>query len=83
VPVVAWAGAFGHLGTCADLVHAALAARALAEGILPGTVGFERAEPGFEGLRVSATPTREPGAAILLVSGGPEGSASAAVLARP
>jgi 3-oxoacyl-[acyl-carrier-protein] synthase II len=82
VPVVAWKGATGHMTLASDVGEAALAARGLSEGVLPGTVGFERADPGFEDVAVSATAVRGAGAGVLVLCAGLDGQAAALVLGR-
>ena len=82
VPVVSWRGAMGAAAVGSDVAEAAIAVRALAEGVLPGTPGFAESEPGFEAIRVSAGAVRGPGAALLLLAAGLDGQASALVLAR-
>jgi 3-oxoacyl-(acyl-carrier-protein) synthase len=82
VPLVAWKGATGHCGCGSDAAEAAFAALAVADGVLPGTVGFESADPGFTDLWIAAGPVRRAAPAVLLLSAGADTQAAALVLAR-
>ena len=81
-PVVSWRGAMGAAGVGSDVAEAALAVRALVDGVLPGTPRFAVVEAGFESVHVAASPVRGAGGAVLLLAAGLEGQAAALVLGR-
>jgi 3-oxoacyl-[acyl-carrier-protein] synthase II len=83
VPVAAWKGATGIAACASDTIEAALAVRSLVEGVLPGTVGFEEADPAHARLQVARTPVRREGRAVLQLSGGLDGQATAVCFVRP
>lgn len=80
VPVTAPAGALGACAAGSDAGGVVLAALALREGTLPGTRGFEQAEPGFERLRLGNAPAAGPGRAVAVLSAGVDGQAHALVV---
>ena len=73
----------GHMGAASDLGEILFGLKALEEGSLPPTPGFERADPGLEGLDIPSAPRSVKGAAFLSLSLGLGGQASALVVALP
>ena len=83
VPLAAWKPYTGHMGSASDIGEIILGLRALAEGVLPPTPGFERAEAEFEVLDVVASERPVGGEAFLSLSHGLGGQASATLLSAP
>ena len=73
----------GHMGAASDLGELLFGLRALADGVLPPTPGFERADREFEGMDIPAAPRSVQGAAFLSLSLGLGGQASATLVGAP
>jgi len=76
VPVCALKPYTGHMGAASDLGEIVLGVCAVADGIVPGTPNFSRAESGFEDLMISASTQRTSGTSFLSVSYGIIGQSS-------
>jgi 3-oxoacyl-(acyl-carrier-protein) synthase len=81
-PVASAVGALGHAAAGTDAAHLILAARALAEGLLPLTAGFREGEPGCESVAVTRASTPLLAPSVLVVGTGLDGQALALLLAR-
>lgn len=80
VPVCALKPYTGHMGAASDIAEIILGVKAVAAGIVPGTLNFESAEAGFEDLRISASARQTKGKAFLSVSYGIIGQSSCALI---
>ncbi|MCE5333007.1 MAG: beta-ketoacyl-[acyl-carrier-protein] synthase family protein [Desulfobacteraceae bacterium] len=84
VPVCALKPYTGHMGAASDLCEVIIGVRAIAEGMVPGTLNFARAERDFEDLRISSATQPASGRNFLSVSYGIIGqSSSVLVEGRP
>jgi len=83
VPLAAWKPYTGHMGSASDIGEIILGLRALADGVLPPTPGFQQAEPEFDVLSVAASERPVGGEAFLSLSHGLGGQASATLLSAP
>jgi len=79
VPVYGVKGALGHTLGAAGAIETVIALRALAEGVVPGTVGFKDPDPAAVGM-VHAAPTPLRGRRLLLTNSGFGGVNAALVL---
>jgi 3-oxoacyl-[acyl-carrier-protein] synthase II len=79
VPVYGVKGALGHTLGAAGAVETVIALRALAEGVVPGTVGFRDPDPAAVGM-VHAEPKALRGRRLLLTNSGFGGVNAALVL---
>jgi 3-oxoacyl-[acyl-carrier-protein] synthase II len=70
----------GHMGAASDVAEIIFGVKALAAGIVPGTLNFEAAEAGFEDLKVSASIQRANRKSFLSVSYGIIGQSSCALI---
>lgn len=73
----------GHMGAASDLGELLFGLRALREGVLPPTPGFERADRELEELDIPARPRPVRGGAFLSLSLGLGGQASATLVGAP
>ncbi len=73
----------GHMGAASDVGELILGLRALAEGELPPTPGFERAEREFAGLDILSAARPVAGSAFLSLSHSIGGQTSATVVGAP
>jgi len=73
----------GHMGAASDLGELVFGLRALGEGLLPPTPGFERAEEEFGGMDIPSAPRPVRGRAFLSLSLGLGGQSSATLLGAP
>ena len=79
VPVYGVKGALGHTLGAAGAIETVIALRALAEGVVPGTAGFNDPDPAAVGM-VHAEPTPLRGRRLLLTNSGFGGVNAALVL---
>lgn len=79
VPVYGVKGALGHTLGAAGAIETVIALRALAAGVVPGTVGFKNADPAAVGM-VHAEPLPLRGRRLLLTNSGFGGVNAALVL---
>ena len=79
VPVYGVKGALGHTLGAAGAIEVVIALRALAEGVVPGTVGFKDPDPAAVGM-VHSEPTPLRGHRLLLTNSGFGGVNAALVL---
>lgn len=80
VPLAALKPYTGHMGAASDVAEIVAGLRALREGVLPGTPGFEKTESEFAHLSISAGAQPVAGKAFLSTSHGIGGQTSATVL---
>ncbi|MEE9276724.1 MAG: beta-ketoacyl synthase N-terminal-like domain-containing protein [bacterium] len=73
----------GHMGAAGDVGELILGLRALAEGELPPTPGFERAEREFAGMDIPSAARAVAGSAFLSLSHSIGGQTSATVVGAP
>lgn len=78
-PVYGVKGALGHTLGAAGAIETVIALRALAEGVVPGTVGFKDPDPAASGM-VHAEPAPLRGRTLLLTNSGFGGVNAALVL---
>ncbi len=83
VPLAAWKPYTGHMGSASDVGEMILGLRALREGVLPPTLGFEAAENEFENLDIVAEERKIKGDSFLSLSHGLGGQSSATLLSAP
>jgi 3-oxoacyl-(acyl-carrier-protein) synthase len=83
IPIAGWKPYTGHMGSASDIGEMILGFRALTEGALPPTPGFERAEREFGGLNIRSEECPVQGEAFLSLSNGLGGQSSATLLSAP
>lgn len=79
VPIVAWRGATGHSGLASELAEVVLSIEAVRAGRLPGTAGLV-APLSVPDHPLPTKATEGPGRAVLVLSAGLQGEASAVVV---
>lgn len=80
LPICALKGYTGHLGAASDLGEIVFGLLAARKGMIPGTLHFERGEPGFDHLAVSSSPQRVRRRCFLALSRGFTGQAAATLV---
>jgi 3-oxoacyl-(acyl-carrier-protein) synthase len=80
VPVCALKPYTGHLGAGSDVGEVVLGLSAAAHGVVPATLHFTAAEPGYAGLALAGTPQPCATPLFLSVSYGLGGQAAAVVV---
>jgi 3-oxoacyl-[acyl-carrier-protein] synthase II len=83
VPLAAWKPHTGHMGSASDVGEMILGLKALREGALPPTLGFETAEKEFDNLDIAAEERVIEGDSFLSLSHGLGGQSSATLLSAP
>ena len=79
VPICCLKPYAGHMAACSDIGEVGLSALALRERFAPATLNFDRAEEPFSALSLSSEHRPAPGRAVLSISYGLGGQASALV----
>lgn len=82
-PLAGWKPYAGHMGSASDLGEIVLGLRALKEGRLPPTPGFERPDDAFAALHIPGEECPLSGGAFLSLSHSIGGQSSATVVAAP
>jgi 3-oxoacyl-(acyl-carrier-protein) synthase len=70
----------GHLGAASDLAEVIFGLRSTAEGMAPGTLNFEEAEPEWADLRIRGSHQRCDGHYFLSTSYGMGGQSSSVIV---
>ncbi len=80
LPICALKGYTGHLGAASDLAEIVFGLLAARKGQIPGTLNFERSEPGFDHLAVFGSPQPVRRSCFLALSRGFTGQATATLI---
>ena len=80
IPIFGMKSYTGHLGAASDLAEVILCIRSTADGIVPATLNFERADPGLTDLHIRGSHQRCDGHHFLSTSYGIGGQSSSVVV---